>query len=57
MNKPFLLIVAEEYYPAFGTGDWEGFFETYEAAEEHYEKMPDKRDGYTIVNIQEWMDR
>lgn len=32
MDKPYLLIAGEAYYPEAGTGDWIGFFETYEQA-------------------------
>ena len=32
MNKPYLLIAGENFYPSDGTGDWVGCFSTYEEA-------------------------
>jgi hypothetical protein len=32
MNKPFLLIVGNDYYPARSTGDWIGCYSSYEEA-------------------------
>ena len=33
MNKPFLLIAGDKYYPQRGVGDWVGCYETIEDAE------------------------
>jgi len=32
MEKPYLLIAGDAYYPSAGTGDWVGFFETQQEA-------------------------
>jgi hypothetical protein len=32
MNKPFLLMVGNDYYPARGTGDWIGCYSSVEVA-------------------------
>ena len=37
MNKPFLLIAGDNYYPSGGTGDWIGKFETREEIEKNVE--------------------
>ncbi len=71
MNKPFLLIAGDEYYPCEGTGDWIGRFETYEEANKKVEQVflgsrggrdffDYKIDGrscswYKIVNLETWM--
>jgi hypothetical protein len=34
MNKPYLLIAGDQYYPSYGTGDWIACFGTYEEAKE-----------------------
>lgn len=51
MNKPYLLIAGDYYYPSPHTGDWVGCFSTYEEAKAQVE--PKKTKGYT-VNGWEW---
>ena len=51
MNKPYLLIAGEHFYPSADTGDWVGCFSTYEEAKAQVE--PKKTKGYT-VNGWEW---
>ena len=55
MNKPFLLIAGDNYYPHQDTGDWRGCFETYELAEAHLKTLYDW-DWYEIVDLREWME-
>ena len=71
MNKPFLLIANEGYYPGDGTSDWIGCFETREEAEaqititngsnEDFDlafRAKDRsiRSGrYEIVDLREWV--
>lgn len=67
MNKPYLLIAGDNYYPSFDTGDWVGCFSTYEEAKAQVE--PRKPKGYTvncrdwgcdwyeIVDLREWTER
>lgn len=54
MNKPFLLIVGECYYPCSGTGDWIACFATEEAAISHHQSMEKKYDWYRIVDLRDW---
>ena len=51
MNKPYLLIAGDNYYPSADTGDWVGCFSTYEEAKAQVE--PRKTNGYT-VNVRDW---
>ena len=51
MNKPYLLIAGDNYYPDGDTGDWVGCFSTYEEAKAQVE--PRKTNGYT-VNGRDW---
>ena len=37
MNKPYLLIAGDNYYPSADTGDWIGCFSTVEEAREQIE--------------------
>jgi len=46
MNKPYLLIAGDNYYPSADTGDWVGCFSTYEEAKAQVE--PRKTNGYTV---------
>jgi hypothetical protein len=67
MNKPYLLIAGENFYPSRDTGDWVGCFSTYEEAKAQVE--PKKTKGYTvngrdwgcdwyeIVDLRDWMNR
>lgn len=56
MEKPFLLIAGDYYYPAGGTGDWFGFYETYEEAELASKQFDRKIpfDWMEIVDIRDW---
>lgn len=69
MNKPFLLIAGDDYYPQNGIHDWVGRFKTYEEAEDIVEKTYSKPgkayavyykvngrnvDWYKIVNLETW---
>jgi len=69
MNKPFLLIAGDKYYPANGTYDWIDRFETYEEAESKVKKISTRTkkthyvnykvdgrpvDWYQIVNLETW---
>jgi hypothetical protein len=42
MNKPFLLLAGDYYYPSFETGDWQGRYATYEEAESQINTTKDK---------------
>jgi len=58
MNKPFLLIAGDKYYPQYGVGDWVGCYETIEDAEKaclEYQKVR-KPDWYEIVDLRGWTD-
>lgn len=67
MNKPYLLIAGDNYYPSDGTGDWVGCFSTLEEAKAQVE--PQKTNGYTvngrdwgcdwyeIIDLREWTER
>ena len=39
MNKPYLLIAGENFYPSRDTGDWIGCFSTYEEAKAQVTSM------------------
>jgi hypothetical protein len=67
MNKPYLLIAGDYYYPSCDTGDWIGCFSTYEEAKEQVESVAPynfKVKGgeygsrqcawYEIVDLREW---
>jgi hypothetical protein len=66
MNKPYLLIAGDDYYPSSDTRDWVGCFSTYEEAKAQVE--PRKTNGYTvngrargcdwyeIVDLREWTE-
>lgn len=64
MKKPWLLIAGYYYYPSQSTGDWIGFFESYEKALSQVEdestsyygnvKIGDETyDWYDVVNVEE----
>jgi hypothetical protein len=61
MNKPFLLIAGDRYYPRSGTRDWKGRYDTYEEAESQIIKNDDdthtfkdcKYDWYEIVDLRD----
>lgn len=71
MNKPFLLIAGDDYYPGGGTSDWIGCFAT---KEEIYVKELDNTytfgppitgyeiggneyDWYEIVDLRDWTNK
>ena len=68
MNKPYLLIAGEWYYPLCGTGDWIDTYISYEDAEKqiiydisnrhltnHTYLINNKGyDWYKIVNLETW---
>lgn len=57
MNKPFLLIVGDQYYPSSGTGDWRGCFKSIAEAEIHLAlKDPSSYDWYRIVDLRDWVN-
>lgn len=57
MNKPFLLIVGDQYYPSSGTGDWRGCFETIAEAKINLAlKDPSSYDWYRIVDLRDWVN-
>ena len=43
MNKPYLLIAGEHFYPSADTGDWVGCFSTYEEAKAQVEPKKTQR--------------
>lgn len=54
MQKPFLLIAGENYYPSSGTGDWVDRFTTKEEAEVAFQELKEKNawyDWHTIVDL------
>lgn len=66
MDKPFLLIAGETYYPSSGTGDWIGTFSSYEEALAtvneskggYYPYLINgiDYDWYEIVNLEKWVN-
>jgi len=67
MNKPYLLIAGDNYYPDAKTGDWKGCYSTFEEAEaevSEYKNVLGTQDGYlfneqvydwyTIVDLRDW---
>ena len=54
MDKPYLLIVNEHYYPSNGTGDWKGCYTTYEEAEEDGKKLVDEYTDFYVINLKDW---
>lgn len=54
MNKPFLLIAGDQYYPSAGTGDWRGCFKTYKEAMSVYLEKYKNSDWYEIVDLRNW---
>jgi len=57
MKKYFLLIAGDDYYPANGTYDWQGCYETYDAAYDAYLKLDRCYDWHNIVDLREWMNK
>ncbi len=58
MNKPYLLIVGDDYYPSAYTGDWVACYATKEEAKEKWEELSKSKynnDWYEIVDLREWM--
>jgi hypothetical protein len=53
MNKPFLLIAADNECYSAGTEDWRGCFETEEQALEIAKKI--NQDWFLIVDLRKWM--
>lgn len=57
MKKPYLLIVGQNYYPARGTGNWVGCFETEDEAHSKLATIPEyQNDWYEIVDLRDWTD-
>ena len=66
MNKPWLLIIGDDYYPARGTGDWVSRFETEKDAAVYAENLKDEYYPFErilgegslkwceIVNLETW---
>jgi hypothetical protein len=67
MNKPYLLIAGDYYYPSCDTGDWIGCFSTYGEALEQVESVAPYNimvkggeygvrqcDWYEIVDLRAW---
>lgn len=40
MNRPFLLIAGDNYYPSADTGDWKERFDSYEEARDSIQEVP-----------------
>lgn len=57
INKKYLLITNDDYYPAFGDDDWIGCFETKEQAKEYLLNNIKDYDYYTIVDLEEWVNK
>jgi hypothetical protein len=53
MNKPYLLIAGDNYYPDSGTKDWKGTYATYEEAEAALKDI--EYDWYEIVDLMLWI--
>lgn len=57
MNKPYLLIAGDNYYPSSGTEDWRGTYSTYEEAEAALKDIErGDYDWYEIVDLRWWME-
>lgn len=66
MNKRYLLIAGDTYYPSSGTRDWIGFFDTYEEAESqltysvgkysdnYIDKNGNTYDWYHVIDLWKW---
>jgi hypothetical protein len=48
--KRFLLFSYDDYYPCGGWNDFDGDFDTVEAAKEYVLAQPYKSDAYTVVD-------
>jgi len=46
MNKPYLLIAGDKYYPEEGTQDWVACYATREEAEQRWDELSKKRYRY-----------
>ena len=58
MNKPYLLIVNDQYYPNHGTGDWKGCYEYTSDAMAEGERLCDTDEckKYTVVDLRTWIN-
>jgi len=56
MNKPYLLIAGEYYYPGGRTSDWKGCFETREAAEAEFKKINKPDENYYQDHVYDWSE-
>jgi hypothetical protein len=62
MNKPYLLIAGDNYYPSAGSGDWIACFETKEAAEDYFKSSQEKLnsgqrfDWHRVVDLRDWAE-
>lgn len=66
MNKPYLLMAGDRYYPSDGTGDWIGCFSTYAQAREQVVVRDNQCivkgwvygdrtcDWFEIIDLREW---
>ncbi len=54
INKPFLLIAGDFYYPSSGTDDWRGCFETEEEAMKKARQL--NKNWFDIVDLREWVN-
>lgn len=59
MNKPYLLIAGERYYPWRGTGNWKGCYATWEEADAAGERLcsktlEDRCEWYEVVDLRGW---
>ena len=51
MNKPYLLVAGDYYYPSCDTGDWIGCFSTYEEALEQVELVVSSASQFDHYNV------
>jgi hypothetical protein len=57
MKKPYLLIAGWNYYPASGTGDWIGCFETEEdALNYNISEYRDSHNWKKVIDLREWTE-
>ncbi len=51
MNRPYLLIAGDYYYPSCDTGDWIGCFSTYQEALEQVEFVVSSASQFDRYNV------
>lgn len=59
MNKPYLLIAGDDFYPQVGTGNWKECFATQKDAEKEGKRLCDKTledccEWYEVVDLRDW---